>query len=433
MLSIRSIGGYSEVGKNMTVVRYGNEVVILDMGIHLENYIRLTEDDDTQRFDEELLIRNEAIPDIQQMEDLRPFVKAIVPSHGHLDHIGAIPYIAHRFDAPILATPFTAEVIKAIHKDHRIPIRNPIGVIPLNHAYKLSKNITIEMIETTHSTPHAAMVALHTPKGTILYTNDFKLDMTPTLGNKPNIKRLKELGKRKQVRALIVDALYSRENSKTPSEAVAKAKLIDVLERCKDTDGCIIVSTFSSHIARIKTIAEEATKIGRQVVVFGRSMSKYVNAAYHADIIDLELDIASFPKKVRKTLQRINQHKKQFLLIVTGHQGEPKAVLSRMVDRFYDFEFTKDDRIIFSCNIIPTETNNQMRAILESKIEKKGVPIYKDIHVSGHGGLKDIEELIDLTRPQLIIPSHGPPQITEPVLKIAKNAKVITDFKNIDL
>ena len=249
MIDICTVGGYNEVGKNMTAVNVDGEVVIFDMGIHLESYIKYTEDEDIINVDPSELIKVGAVPDITKIEKWKDKVKAIIPTHAHLDHIGAVPYLGNNYDAPILGTPFTIAVLKTILKDEKITIKNKIRTLAPNSVFQLSKNLKVEFINMTHSTPQTVMVALHTKYGIILYANDFKFDRFPTLGEKPNFKRLKELGK-KGVLCLIVDSTYSRSCKKTPSESVAKEMLKDVLLGTGNKDKAVFVTTFSSHIAR---------------------------------------------------------------------------------------------------------------------------------------------------------------------------------------
>lgn len=190
MIEIYTVGGYNEVGKNMTLINVDGEAVILDMGIHLEPYIKLTEEaEDIITISPKHLIKAGAIPDINLIKHLMPNVKAIIPSHAHLDHIGAIPFIAKKFDAPVIGTPYTISVLSYILKEERIKFDNPLKSLNPNSFYKISDTLKIEFINMTHSTPQTVAIAVHTKYGIILYTNDFKLDLYPTLGSKPNFKR----------------------------------------------------------------------------------------------------------------------------------------------------------------------------------------------------------------------------------------------------
>jgi ribonuclease J len=230
MIEICAVGGYNQVGKNMTAIKYGDEVVIIDMGLHLEAYIRYTEkeDGDIMGVSANDLSKVGAIPNDSVIKDWRSKVKAIIPTHAHLDHVGALVFLSNKYKSPILCTPFTAEVIKTISRDDKIKLKNEIKVLNVNSMYWISDNIKIEFINMTHSVPQTVMVAVHTPEGVVLYANDFKFDNHPTLGKKPNYKRLEEIGK-KGVKVLICDCTRARQPIKTPSELVAREMLRDVM------------------------------------------------------------------------------------------------------------------------------------------------------------------------------------------------------------
>jgi ribonuclease J len=438
MIEIRTIGGYQEVGKNMTAIRVDDEVVILDMGLHLPNYIRFSEEEgeNVVKLSKKALMGVEAIPNDTVINDWTKLVKAIIPSHAHLDHVGAIPYMSSKYNCPVVCTPFTAAVIRTILRDEKIQIRNRIKVLNPNATLNLSKNIKIEFINITHSTPQAVMIAVHTKYGTILYCNDFKLDNNPTLGRKPNYDALQAAGK-KGVLVAIVDALYCDQRIKTPSELVAKEMLKDVLLGVHSKGHAVIVTTFSSHIARLKSIAQYAKQLNRRVVFLGRSLSKYINAAKDAKVIDLtkEGEVCSFAKHIKKKLIQIEKkgaHK--FLIIATGHQGEPKSVLSKMTKRIFPFKFSTEDHVVFSCKTIPTPINRELRKILENNLKKAGVRIFKDIHVSGHGGYEDIRDLLRMTRPKHVIPAHADLKGNNAFIELARELgydnKHIHPFKN---
>ena len=249
MIEIYAVGGYNEVGKNCTAIKVDDEVVIIDLGIHLESYIKLTEDEDILNINPDKLMKVGAIPDISVLNKIKDKVKAIIISHAHLDHLGAVPYLADKFDAPIIGTPFTIEVIKSILNEDKITLRNKIMTLNSNSSYDISKNIKAEFIHITHSTPQTVLVALHTKYGTVLYANDFKLDMHPVLGKKPNFKRLEEIGK-ENVIALIVESTYANDARKMPSESVAKEMLREAMMETENKNNLILVTTFSSHIAK---------------------------------------------------------------------------------------------------------------------------------------------------------------------------------------
>jgi ribonuclease J len=444
MIEIRAVGGYSEVGKNMTVVKYKDEAVILDMGVHLENYIKFKGSDDLEQFSYNELVEAGAVPDDSIIKDLKRKVIAIIPSHGHLDHIGAIPYMASRFNAPIICTPYTASVIKAIIEDKKIKIPNEIKVLKNNKKLKISDSLSVEFVNMTHSIPDTATIVLHTPEGQVIYANDFKLDNTPVMGEKPNYERLTQLGKAGKVSVLILDSLYAHLERKTPSEAAAKEKLrVAMLEN--DSRGkAVIITTFSSHIARLKSIIEFGKKMNRKIVFMGRSLAKYVFAAEKIGLVNFskDVEIVGYTEKVAKKFKKIYlEGKEKYLLVVTGHQGEPDSVLSKLASGKFAFKFSPGDQVIFSCNIIPSPLNYSNREALEAKLGENKVTMFKDIHESGHGSREDHREMINMIRPKHIIPAHAGIDKTIHLAELAqemgydikKEVHLMEDGKRIEL
>lgn len=408
MIEIYAVGGYNEVGKNCTALNVDGEVVIIDLGINLENYIQLTQDEDIVKISAEKLMNAGAVPNISVLDKIKNNVKAIVTGHAHLDHIGAIPYISDKFNAPIICSPYTAKVIESILKEDGIKLKNEIKSVNLNSFYKINDNLNVELIGITHSVPHATLIAIHTKYGVILYANDFKLDLHPTLGNKPNFKRLEEIGN-ENVIALIVESTYASDAKKMPSEQVAKEMLSDVLLGTDNKDHLIIVTTFSSHIARLKSIIEFGKKLNRKIVFLGRSLSKYVTAAEHIGLVNFskDVEIVKYSRQIEKKLKKIDKDRKKYLLVVTGHQGESKSVLYKIAKGEFKFKLYPEDSVIFSCRTIPTPTNIENREILENELKHTGVRMFKDIHQSGHAAREDLRDLIKWLKPRNIIPSHG--------------------------
>ncbi|MBI2564412.1 MBL fold metallo-hydrolase [Candidatus Woesearchaeota archaeon] len=426
-MEVCAVGGFGEVGKNMSAVKIGEDVIIFDMGLHLPNYIKLTEEEEAELLllKRKDLIKAQAVPNDEVISDWKNNVRAIIPSHAHLDHIGAIPYLASIYDAPIICTPFTAAVLKAILKDQKASIPNKIICVPINSSYKINKNLKVEFVNMTHSTPETAMVALHTPEGIVIYGTDFKLDNTPTLGKKPNYSALEKLSK-KGIKLAIIDSLYSHAAMKTPSECVAKEMLSDVLLGVDNKGKAIIVTTFSSHIARLKSIIEFGKKLNRKIVFLGRSLAKYCFAAEDTQIsfFSKEVEIVQYSSKVAKKLKQImKEGKEKYLLVVTGHQGEPKAILSKIAKGELPFKFDPEDNIIFSCNVIPTLINQQHRKLLEEQLHSFHVRIFKGVHVSGHGSREDIHELIHVLKPKHLIPAHSEKHVIDKFQEIACDLK----------
>ena len=418
-IEVCTIGGYKEVGRNCIAVKVDDEVVILDMGLHMENYVRYTEEEDIRNITAKQLVKVAAIPDISHINDWIDNVIAIVPSHAHLDHIGAIPFISKNFNAPIIATPFTIEVLKRICRDEHISLKNKIIRINPNSSRKLSKNITVEFIHATHSTPQSSMVALHTPYGVVLYASDFKFDNQPTLGPKPNYARLQEL--KGKVLLLITECLYAELHQKMPSESVAREMLKDVMLHTDTKGKALIVTTFSSHIARLKSIIEFGKKTNRKLVFLGRSLDKYISSAEKVGLVNFTKDIGQvlYGKRAEKMLSTMSKNKGRYLIVMTGHQGEPKAILSRIADNQYKFNFETGDSIVFSCRIIPSPTTIANRKAMDAKLKEKGVRLFTDIHVSGHAAREDLRELLLMVEPKHIIPTHGEPHMLAALAELA--------------
>jgi ribonuclease J len=409
-MRIHTIGGYNEVGKNMTVLDLGDDAIIFDAGLFLPAIVGVQE---REKIPTEKGMRAlGALPDDLYLDhhSLSDKVRAIIVSHAHLDHVGGIPYVAPRYHANVLGTPFTTEVLKVLMADSKQSIPNKIIPIKPNGSYviKGKKDYKVELINMTHSTIQSAIIAIHTKEGIVLYANDYKLDNSPVLGDKPNYGRLKELAKI-GVRALIVDCLYAPDDRKTPSEKIARGLLEDALFTTDNQNTGIIVTTFSSHIARLKSIVEFGVRLNREVIFAGRSLNKYVTAARNIGQLPFgnKIQIVTYKKQLDKAFKRINANKKKYLLVCTGHQGEPGSILDRISRGQTPLKLSSNDQIIFSSKTIPTPINEANRTDMEAKLKKFQVRIFDNVHVSGHGGREDLRDLITLTKPQHVIPSHG--------------------------
>ncbi|MFA5294712.1 MAG: RNase J family beta-CASP ribonuclease [Methanoregulaceae archaeon] len=408
-IEIIAVGGYDEVGRNMTAVRCGKDIVIFDMGLRLDQ-LMIHEDAEVDMMHSLDLIKIKAIPDDTVMQTVEGTVKAIVCSHGHLDHIGAIPKLAHRYKAPIIATPYATELIRQqISGEKKFDVGNKLFALAPGQRYTLSQNLVLEFVRTQHSIIDTVTPVLHTPRGAIVYACDFKFDRTPVIGHPPDFARFRQIGK-EGVLALIVESPYIHRQGRSPSERIARDLVRDVLTSFEDDKNAILVSTFSSHISRVKTIAECAHEIGRKPVFLGRSMEKYAVTAE-------QMKYVSFPKSTsvfgnRRTVDRImrrmmKEGKEKFLPIVTGHQGEPGSILPRIAFGDTPYALSKGDKVLFSANIIPNPMNFAQRYRVEQCIRSAGVRIFADLHVSGHAYQEDHYEFIQMLSPQHIIPAHG--------------------------
>ncbi|MDY6966112.1 MAG: RNase J family beta-CASP ribonuclease [Halobacteriota archaeon] len=408
-VGIIAVGGYNEVGKNMTSIRVGSDVVIMDMGLMLDR-VQIYEDVETEKMHSLDLIKMGAIPDDTIMQNVDGNVRAIVCSHGHLDHIGAIAKLAHRYDAPIIATPFTTDLIThQIKKERRFGVDNKIIPLKAKETTQITEDLELEFIRVQHSIPDSVFPVLHTPKGAILYSNDFKFDRTPVLDEVPDMGRLRKLGK-EGVLCMIVESTRVGVPGKAPSEKIAKDLVMDVLLSGENSDDGVIVTTFSSHIARIATILEAAGKMERIPVFLGRSMAEYVRTARKRKYIELpdEFEMCGNRRSVDKMLKRMMEEgKEKFLPIATGHQGEPNAVLNRIACNGTPYEIENGDRIVFSASKIPSPLNEANRYSMETKLKMKGARIYDYVHVSGHAAREDHWELLKIISPEHVIPAHG--------------------------
>ena len=417
MVKIHTVGGFSEVGKNMVVVEIGEDAFIFDEGFFLPAIVSMQERDKVMT--ERRLKNIGAIPNDSVINDIKHKVRAQFIAHAHLDHVGAIPFMSDKYNAPIYGTPFTMEVLDSLLKDNDLTLKNKKYSIKPNTTFYVqgkNKKHKIDFINVTHSTLQCLIIAIHTPKGAILYANDFKLDDTPILGSKPNYKRLREIAK-EGVLAFIVDSLYSGTERKTPSEKIARSLLEEVMLTVQNRGSGMIVTTFSSHIARLKSIVDFGKKLNREVVFLGRSLDKYSGAAMNAGLAPFlkDVNISKYRRQVEKTLNKVEKNRKDYLIVCTGHQGEPGSILERLSRHQLPFRITRDDNLIFSSSVIPTPINREQFAKMEGRLKKSGPRIFRDAHVSGHGGREDLRDIMQIVNPQHVIPSHGDFDKTKPM------------------
>ncbi len=403
-IELFAIGGYEECGKNMTAVKVDDQVIIMDMGIALDKLMLWGEELKPVHADE--LTRLGVLPNDELLNKYRGQVSAIIASHAHLDHIGAIGKLAKKYNAPIVGTPFTLGIVKETLKEEQ---DKPTKFMEMNAGEVLELgDIAIEFLHVTHSTPQTTFTALHTSEGIVFYANDYKFDNYQALEAPPDYKRLQKIGK-EGVRAVIVESVRVEEPTKTPSEVVAKEMLKDTLTQTLNDDAGILITCFSSHIERLNSILEVAKKLGRNICFCGSSLAKYTKVAEKCGIRNFsdEVEIYGRTKGRKRVLQEAAKHKKDYIFVVTGGQGEPNAVLSRIANGEYDYKIGAGDEVIFSCSTIPNPSNIANRDSLESKLQFYGARIFRDVHVSGHAGKEDHRDLINMLNPDHIIPCHG--------------------------
>ncbi len=409
-IEIATIGGYEEVGRQMTAVRAGDDVVIFDMGLNLSKVL-IHDNVETERMHSLDLIDMGAIPDDRVMSDLEGDVQAIVPTHGHLDHIGAISKLAHRYDAPVVASPYTIELVKQqVESEQKFGMDNDLVKMEAGGTMQIGERCELEFVNVTHSIIDAINPVLHTPEGAVVYGLDKRMDHTPVIGDPIDMKRFREIGREGEgVLCYIEDCTNAGRKGRTPSESVARRHLKDVLYSMEDYDGGIVATTFSSHIARVTSLVEFAQDIGRQPVLLGRSMEKYSGAAERLGFTDFPDDLGMFGhrKSVDRTFKRImNDGKEKYLPVVTGHQGEPRAMLTRMGRGETPYELEDGDKVVFSARVIPSPTNEGQRYQSEQLLQMQGGRIYDEVHVSGHLSQEGHYQMLDALQPQHVIPAH---------------------------
>ncbi len=426
-MEVCTVGGYEQVGKNMTAVKLGEDVIILDSGLYIPPLVERGEQElEEKTLTEKTMRKLGVLPNDLVLDKLkwRDKVIAILISHAHLDHIGAVPYIAHRYPkATIYATPFTMAVLDIIAADERIRIRNPRKIVQPDSTHILrgkSGDYKIDFVHTTHSTLQCVFPTIHTKQGSIVYALDFKFDDFPVIGNPPNYRKLKDLG-RKGVNLLILDSLYSGTDRKTPSERIAKNLLEEAFSSARNKNSALFITTFSSHIARLKSIVEFGKRTKRQIIFVGRSLNKFMNAATIAkkNPISSKVKLIKYRRQVNSMLGKIEKNRGKYLVVCTGHQAEAGSIMDRIVKGKTPFNFRPGDNVIFSSSVIPTPTNILARERMDKKLRSKGVKVQTDVHVSGHGGREDMRELLLMLKPKNVLPAHGSLQQEAPLIELA--------------
>jgi ribonuclease J len=429
-MKIIAVGGYNAVGGNMTGVELNGERIAIDSGIRLDTLQMY--DSDTQRlrkFDRENLIKKRIIPNFHIIDNKN--LRGIIISHGHLDHIGALSIIKPR--VPLYTLPYNAELGRKEFPEGKFQLRN------YREEFSLSKEISAEFIEITHSIPYTSLVILHTPEGNIAYASDFRLDNYSQIA-KTDYGRLKELDKEGGVKAIIIESLRVGKLGKTPSEKTVKDKLKNLLEFVDS--GLIIATTFSSHIERIQYFLDEAKRLNRKVLMLGRSLHFHTKIGEKFGLLSLSEDTKVFAnaKGINNALKEIKKRREEYFLIVTGHQGEPDSVLSRMSNGKFDFSFQKGDAVIFGASTIPTPINIATRYAIETKLKFNKVKIF-EAHAHGHASKEDHRYLLNLLKPEHIIPCHGTPEMIsdyvdlgiEEGYELNKNIHMLSDGLSVEI
>ena len=419
MIEILPIGGMNEVGRNMTAIGFDGEYIVVDMGIRLDSIIGF-DDVDIGRMSRAELINLQAIPDDTDFRGNK--VKAILLSHGHLDHIGAVGKLATSYNAPIYGTPYTIRILKKLLREEHFstPSQHLIRAVPPKATLRFD-NVRVEFIPVTHSILHTVAIAIHHENETVLVASDFKLDEHPLLGPLTDTEGLCRLRKDNNCLIALVGSVRADEPGTTPSEAEVRDMLKKVMEESADSGGLLYISTFSSHMARLKSIVDLSYELGRTPVMVGRSLKNYCSAATELGLVEFprELEIYGRPNTAKKVLKRIGNRRQDYVIICTGHQGEPTSVLTRIADGKLPPRVRKGDHVIFSSSVIPSPINQANRAELEAKLEVQGAEIHRDVHASGHAKREDIKKFLKMVAPDVVVPCHGTPEKLHAMATIA--------------
>ena len=262
---------------------------------------------------------------------------------------------------------------------------------------------------------------MHTKDGIFFYGLDFKFDNYPTLGKPPNYKKMKELGK-KGIKVLIADALYSGRETKPGGERIARNLLEEAFSQVRDKNSALFVTTFSSHIERLNSIVDFGKRTNRKIIFLGRSLNKYVSCAISVKQAPFKNNIrlVKYRNQINSVLKEVEKNRGKYLVVCTGHQAESGSILDRIANGKTQFNFKPGDNLIFSSSVIPVPVNILARERMDKKLRRIGVKLQTDVHVHGHGSREDLRVLIEMLKPEHIIPSHGPIKITSPMIELSK-------------
>ncbi len=385
-LKIISLGGLSEIGKNMTVLEYENDIIIVDCGLGFP--------------DEDMLGIDLVIPDITYLEKNAEKIRGIFITHGHEDHIGAVPYVLRSLHVPIYATRLTVGILKNKLAEHSYSYTPTLQCVSAGSVISAGA-FSVEFIRVNHSIADACCLAIRTPLGTIVHSGDFKLDLTPIEGEVMDLARLGQLGK-EGVLMLLCESTNAERPGYTPSERTVGASFEHIFLCNKDKR--IVIATFSSNVHRVQQIINVSAAYGRKVAITGRSMLNIVGAA-------VELGYMKVPEGVLIDIHDIKRYpKEQVTLITTGSQGEPMSALYRMTYADHD-QVTLDakDLVVISAHAIPG--NEKLVDKIINELCRRGIPVFRDaavdVHVSGHACQEELKLMHALTRPRYFMPIHG--------------------------
>ena len=382
-LRIIPLGGLDQIGMNITAFEYNNDIIVVDCGL------AFPEDD--------MLGIDLVIPDTTFLEDNIDRVRAFVITHGHEDHIGALPYVLQKVPIPVYGTKLTMALIEGKLNEHELLDSTDRHVVSFGEEVRFGE-ILVEFIKTNHSITDACALAITSPVGTVVHTGDFKVDYTPVFGDPIDLARFAELGK-KGVLALLCDSTNAERPGFTNSERTVGHALDSIFSEHKSSR--ILVATFSSNVDRVQQIINAADRYGRKVVLEGRSMVGIIKTA-------IDIGYVTMPEGVLIDISEIkNYPDEQTVIITTGSQGESMAALSRIATNMHKLVSIKPgDLVVFSSNPIPGNEKAVFKVINELSLKGAEV-IFQDTHVSGHACQEEIKLLYTLTKPKFAIPVHG--------------------------
>ena len=396
-LKVIPIGGLNGIGKNMTLLEYQDQILVIDCGMTFP--------------EDEMYGIDIVLPDFSYLQTAGTKIKGVILTHGHEDHIGAIPYFLKVINAPIYGTRLTLGLVKSKLEEHGLKAR--LNTIKPGDKFKLGP-FGVETIRTTHSIADAVCFCIDTPAGRIFHTGDFKIDYTPVDGEPINFTKLAEIGA-KGVTLMMADSTNALRPGFTASEKVVGETLANIFE---DVNQRIIIATFSSNVHRVQKIIDNAVKCKRKVAISGRSMENVVKIA-------MELGYLSVPAGTLVDIKKINTiPDRQLLIITTGSQGEPMSALSRMASNDHKkVQIQAGDCIVFSSSPIPGN-EKMVSNVVNKLIEKEATVIYSDIadtHVSGHACEEELKIMHSLIKPKFFMPVHGEARHLMAHKEIAKN------------
>ena len=382
---VMMLGGLNEIGKNIAVIEYENDMIVIDCGLAFP--------------DEDMLGVDLVIPDFTYLEKNVDRIRAILITHGHEDHIGGLPYLLKQINVPVYGTRLTLGILESKLAEHHLLGERDLITVEAGTVLKLGA-FKCEFIRANHSIADACMIAIRTPVGTILHTGDFKLDVSPVSGEMMDLTRIGEYG-REGILLLMCESTNVDRPGFTPSERVVGSSLDHMF--MTHTDNRVIIATFSSNVHRVQQIINASVKFGRKVAITGRSMINVVSAAVELGYMDVPdyalIDIADIGKYPQEMIT----------IITTGSQGEPMSALYRMA--FSDHsqvELTPNDLVVLSSHAIPG--NEKLISRIINELYKRGVSVYHDeavVHVSGHACQEELKLIHALTKPKFFMPIHG--------------------------